>query len=146
VAGCQDQQAAVGRNEEPHPLMHHCRARLVRRAELINRKRDVGRAPMPSVGRVANERLAGRDMLADRVAQVFDEEPAVPVDDHRRVVIGPAEAVGPLGLAAVGPHHLERLDANRRPQPTVVRVGIDDGAAHVADRLMNTARLGHQRR
>ena len=85
-------------------------------------------------------------MLADRVAQIFDKEPVVPVDDHRRVVVGPAEVVGQHGLAAVGPHHLERLDADRRPQATVVRVGIDEGPAHVADRLMDTARLSNKYR
>ena len=42
------------------------------------------------------------------------------------------------------PHHLKALDADRRPQLTVVCARIDLRPADVADRLMKAAGLGHE--
>src|SRR5579863_3684135 len=99
---------------------------------------------MPTVSGARNKRLPRSDMFANRIAQVFDEEPAVPIDDHRSVVVGPTEMVRQLRMTAVSPHHLKTLDAHRRSQPAIVCVRIIRGSTHVTHRLMDAAGLSHE--
>ena len=78
----QDEQAAIRGDVKTHPLVHHGLARRVGRSQIVDREDDLRGVPVPPVQGTAQQRLAGSDVFADRVAQIFDVKPAVPVDDH----------------------------------------------------------------
>ena len=72
-------------------------------------------------------------MLAHLATEVLQVEFAIPVGHHRLVVVGPAVAVGSIGVLAVGAHHLYVVHTHHRRQLSVVIIGISHCFAGIMD-------------
>src|SRR5579872_4056966 len=107
------QQTPVRSHVETHALMHHGG---VAGGQIVYREDDGGLAPITAIRRSQKQRASRRNMFAQRVAEIFQVELSVPVCEHWRVIIGPAERFWKIGMLAVGAKDLAVFHSDRRTQ------------------------------
>jgi len=66
-----------------------------------------------------------------RIAEVFHKECLVPIGHHGGVIVGPTNAVGHVGVFAVGAHDLPAMHPDSRFQSAIVSIHDGKGAARI---------------
>jgi hypothetical protein len=90
----------------------------------ILREDDLRMGPAGAIVGGQEQGTPGRNMLADRVAEVLEVEALAPPSEVGLVVVGPTESPAFRRLAAVSPERLELVNANGVPEPTVIEALI----------------------